>query len=75
MTDSDDDPPDGVIPFGHVMQTVIAQQLRKMYEDVLSEELPERILALLQQFEGTKEEKLPQENKAPKEDDLATEKV
>lgn len=61
MTDRDDDPPNNVIPFGHVVPYAIAEQLRQMYAAFVEEELPPGILALMQQFEDqTKEEKQQQ---------------
>jgi hypothetical protein len=57
MTGRDDDPPNNVIPFGHVVPYAIAEQLRLMYAAFVEEELPAGILALMQQFkERTKEQ-------------------
>jgi hypothetical protein len=73
MTDSDDDLPDNVIPFGHVIPGVIAEELRRYYQALLSAPLPEDILALFRQYElkedqaAIKTDKLPQENEPPKE--------
>lgn len=57
MTDTDADPPDNVIPFGREIQIAIAEQLREMYEGLLSEEFPESLSALLKQFEELTKEK------------------
>jgi hypothetical protein len=49
-----DDPPDNAIPFpvGRTMMAALARQLVDFYDGLVSEELPERHLALLQRFDA-----------------------
>jgi hypothetical protein len=75
MTDSDDDLPDNVIPFGHVIPWAIAEGLGRYYQALLSEELPERISALFQLFELESADEIPNEDKLPQEDKPQIEKV
>jgi hypothetical protein len=50
MTD-DDDPPNNVVPFRHVIPYAVAQGLRDYYASLLCEPMPEKIAALSQEFE------------------------
>jgi hypothetical protein len=57
MTDNDD-PPNNVIPFRHVIPYAVAQGLRDYYASLLAEPMPEKIAALSQEFEKlTKQQK------------------
>jgi hypothetical protein len=50
MSEGDDKPPDNVIPFVHAIQGTIAEELRKMYAELVREKLPDDISALMKQF-------------------------
>jgi hypothetical protein len=49
MSDSDDKP-GKVIPFARAIQGAIAEDLRKMYAELLREKLPDDISELIKQF-------------------------
>jgi len=52
MREGDDNkPPDNVIPFANAIQGAIAEDLRKMYAELVREKLPDDISALMKQFE------------------------
>ena len=55
MTD-DNDPPNNVIPFRHIIPYAVAQGLRDYYAALLSEPMPEKIAALSREFEKRAEE-------------------
>ena len=57
MTNSDDEPPDNVIPLGHELRGAIAAELRKMYEALVREELPEHIVRLVRRFDDLTKDK------------------
>jgi hypothetical protein len=48
----DDDPPDNVIPFVHLIPGFIAAELRRYYQALLSEPLPPDIVKLFRQYEN-----------------------
>jgi hypothetical protein len=48
MSANDNDPPDNVIPFAHLIPGVIAEELHRYYRSLVAEELPEEIAALMQ---------------------------
>ena len=50
MPDNDDNPPDNVIPFGHLVPWAIADELRRYYGKLVDEPLPKDIEALSQQL-------------------------
>lgn len=52
MDDGDDKPIGKVIPFANAIQGAIAEELRRMYGELVREKLPEDISALLQEFEA-----------------------
>lgn len=52
MSEVDDTkPPDNVIPFAKAIQGTIAEDLRKMYAELVREKLPDDISALMKRFE------------------------
>jgi hypothetical protein len=70
MADRDEDWPDNVVPFAHMIPGVIAEELRRYYQSLLGEPLPEAILALFRQYEegeAARDDKLPQQDEPPKE--------
>lgn len=50
MPDSDDNPPDNIIPFGHLVPWAIADELRRYYGKLVDEPLPNDIESLSQQL-------------------------
>jgi hypothetical protein len=50
MPENDDNPPDNVIPFGHLVPWAIAEELRRYYGTLVDEPLPKEIEALSQQL-------------------------
>ncbi len=50
MPENDDNPPDNVIPFGHMIPWTIADELRRYYGALVDEPLPTNIAALSQQL-------------------------
>jgi hypothetical protein len=46
MPENDDNPPDNVIPFGHMIPWTIADELRRFYGALVDEPLPANIAAL-----------------------------
>ena len=50
MPENDDNPPDNVIPFGHVIPWAIADELRRYYGALVDEPLPKNIETLAQAF-------------------------
>jgi len=48
MPENDDNPPDNVIPFGHMIPWAIADELRRYYGALVDEPLPKEIEALSQ---------------------------
>jgi Anti-sigma factor NepR len=50
MSDGDEKPPGKVIPFARAIQGAIAEDLRKMYAELLREKLPDDISELMKQF-------------------------
>jgi hypothetical protein len=50
MPDNDDNPPDNVIPFGHLVPWAIAEELRRYYGKLVDEPLPKDIEALSQRL-------------------------
>lgn len=50
MPNNDDNPPDNVIPFGHLVPWAIAEELRRYYGKLVDEPLPKNIEALSQQL-------------------------
>jgi hypothetical protein len=66
MTD-DDEPPDNVIPFRHIIPYAVAQGLRDYYASLLCEPMPEKIAALSREFEKlAKQQQKKKPNKPPK---------
>jgi hypothetical protein len=66
----DDDPPDNVIPFIHMIPGAVAEELRRYYQALLSEPLPPGILALFRQLEHRQkasDDKEAEEDEPPKE--------
>ncbi len=51
MNQGDEKPPGKVIPFVHAIQGTIAEDLRKMYAELVREKLPDDISALMKQLE------------------------
>jgi hypothetical protein len=52
MNEGDDKPGGKVIPFAKSIQGAIAEELRRMYGELVREKLPDDISALMEQFEG-----------------------
>lgn len=50
MPENDDNPPDNVIPFGHMIPWTIADELRRYYGALVDEPLPGNIAALSQRL-------------------------
>jgi hypothetical protein len=46
MPESNDNPPDNVVPFGHLIPWAIADELRRYYGALVDEPLPHQIEAL-----------------------------
>jgi hypothetical protein len=46
MPESNDNPPDNVVPFGHLIPWAIADELRRYYGALVDEPLPRQIEAL-----------------------------
>ncbi len=46
MPESNDNPPDNVVPFGHLIPWAIADELRRYYDALVDEPLPRQIEAL-----------------------------
>ena len=46
MPESNDNPPDNVVPFGHLVPWAIADELRRYYGALVDEPLPQQIEAL-----------------------------
>ncbi|HEY5067461.1 MAG TPA: hypothetical protein VIJ04_21875 [Xanthobacteraceae bacterium] len=46
MPESNDNPPDNVVPFGHLVPWAIADELRRYYGALVDEPLPRQIEAL-----------------------------
>jgi hypothetical protein len=56
----DDEPRDNVVPFRHVIPFAIGLELRRYYQSLLEEELPDEIAALAQEFAELSRKKLKQ---------------
>jgi hypothetical protein len=50
MPENNDNPPDNVVPFGHLVPWAIADELRRYYGALIDEPLPRRIEALSKQL-------------------------
>jgi hypothetical protein len=46
MPENDDNPPDNVVPFGHLVPWAIADELRRYYGALVDEPLPRQIETL-----------------------------
>jgi hypothetical protein len=51
MNEGDNKPAGKVIPFANSIQGAIAEELRRMYSELVRETLPDDISALIKQFE------------------------
>jgi predicted phosphatase len=72
MTD-DDEPADNVIPFRNVIPYAIGLDLRRYYQTLVAEPLPEKILELYQEFEKLAQE--PEQPAQPNQTKDTAEKV
>lgn len=52
MDDGENKPTGKVLPFVNAIQGAIAEELRRMYAELVREKLPEDISTLLKQFEA-----------------------
>jgi hypothetical protein len=65
MSDRDDDPPAKVFPLGQSAPRAIADELRRYYETLVDQALPDKITALYQRFDELTKEKLERETSTP----------
>ena len=76
MPENDDNPPDNVIPFGHVIPWAIADELRRYYGALVDEPLPKEIEALSQALASKlakdKDGANPSKKKQDKQEDKET---
>jgi Anti-sigma factor NepR len=72
MTD-DDEPPDNVIPFRNMIPYAIGLDLRRYYQALVAEPLPDKILELYQEFEKLAQE--PEQSEEPKKAKDTAQKV
>jgi len=74
MPENNDNPPDNVIPFGHMIPWAIADELRRYYGALVDEPLPQNIAALSQELatklanDKDKEDKAKQDKEEDKEE-------
>jgi hypothetical protein len=69
MPENDDNPPDNVIPFGHMIPWTIADELRRYYGALVNEPLPANIAALSQQLAAKLAKDEASKDKESKEED------
>jgi hypothetical protein len=66
MSERDDDRPAKVVPFGQAVPRAIADELRRYYNTLLDQGLPDKISALYQRFDELTKEQPEPEARIPK---------
>ena len=65
MSDRDDDPPTSALPSGQDAPRAVADELRRYYQTLVEQQLPEKISALYQRFDDLTKEKPGPETRTP----------